>query len=649
MQPKLPFRPLSRRAFIGASGAALAAPALLRAQQKFTCRIAHSEAIGAPLTEAFEKWTQALRQRSNGQIDAQHFPASQLGGLAQLLEGSRLGTIQVTTAGPDSDEALAPEVAVFGGAPGFIYKDEAHVDRVLQGPLGEQVSQIAKRKTGVEFVAYGETGFRHVLSKRPVTSHETLKGLKIRVPELRVWVDFWRRLGANPTPLPYSEQYSALSTGVIDGLDSDVFSVLGFKWHEQAKHLTLTSHWFLPKAVRVNGRWLDGLPADLQELVRSSAKEVFAEQRTANRAKAAQALADIEKTGVTVHRIGEDERRKWAEATAPLFDEFGQKSPETKAMIERIRGLTQGVTAAVAPLQAAAEPRGGALGLDGCCASATARARVAGARRSRSVAGHHCRRAAAGVLPLRARRRAGLARGGGQVPLRLVRLPRRGDGHAARHAHRDRHAAALAARALAALARGVRAHGVGGGLGLPVRLRLAAHARGERSCRRRSNGRTPTCTWRCRWAALALVLKLLTPIAVAGDARAAAAVVAGGGGHAPSLLRMGGARLFGFPQSIALAGAAGDRPDAARRAGRRRAGVRHLRRLPAARPADDDLGAAGHGQRHGLPAGGDPVLHPRRGVHERRAASPTVWWRWRCRWSVTSAAASATSTCSPTR
>lgn len=336
-----PRAPLARRR-LAAIAAASALPLLLppaRAQARFVCRIAHTEGIGTPITLAFEQWTVILREKSNGRIDAQHFPAAQLGGLAQALEGSRIGTIQVTTAGPDSEEAVAPEIAAFGGAPGFIYKDEAHVDRVLQGPLGQQVSDIARRKTGVEFVAYGETGFRHILSKRPVTSLETLRGLKLRVPELRIWVDFWRKLGANPTPLPYSEQYSALSTGVIDGLDSDFFSILGFKWNEQAKELTLTAHWFLPKAVRVNARWLDSLPPDLQELVRSSAKQVFAEQRATNRAKADAALEDLRKVGVNVHAITPAERAKWMELTAPLFDEFGQKSPETKAMIERIRAL----------------------------------------------------------------------------------------------------------------------------------------------------------------------------------------------------------------------------------------------------------------------------------------------------------------------
>jgi len=333
---------MNRRQFVKVGAAALAMPAVFsraNAQDTFVCKIAHTEAIGSPLTNAFEAWKNTMNEKSDGRIDAQHFPAGQLGKLGELLEGSRIGTIQVTTAGPDSEEAIAPEIAAFGGAPGFIYKNEAHVDAVLQGPLGEECSRIAREKTGVEFVAYGETGFRHVLSKRPVTDLATLEGLKIRVPELRVWVDFWTKLGANPTPLPYTEQYSALSTGIIDGLDSDFFSIIGFKWHEQAKNLTLTYHWFLPKAVRVNAAWLDSLPADLQELVRSSAKEHFAEQRKINRANADQALTDLQATGVSVSKISEEERAQWAKLTEPLFAEFGSKSPETQVMIDKIRAL----------------------------------------------------------------------------------------------------------------------------------------------------------------------------------------------------------------------------------------------------------------------------------------------------------------------
>ncbi|HEV7415233.1 MAG TPA: TRAP transporter substrate-binding protein [Tianweitania sediminis] len=333
---------LTRRGFLATGTAALAAPMLLsdaRAQDKFVMKIAHTEGIGTPITNAFDAWAKTLNEKSGGRIDAQHFPAAQLGGLAEALEGSRIGTIQVTTAGPDSEEAIAPEIAVLGGAPGFIYKNEEHVDKVLQGELGQKASDIAREKTGVEFVAYGETGFRHILSKRPVASLADLNGLKIRVPQLRIWVDFWTLLGAAPTPLPYNEQYSALSTGIIDAIDSDVFSIIGFKFYEQAKNLTLTGHWFLPKAVRVNAAWLDSLPQDLQDLVRSSAKEAFAEQRRINRENAAKALDELKTLGVNVQSLPPEELAKMEELTAKLFDEFGSKSPETAEMIKAMQAL----------------------------------------------------------------------------------------------------------------------------------------------------------------------------------------------------------------------------------------------------------------------------------------------------------------------
>ena len=247
--------------------------------------------------------------------------------------------IEVTTGGPDTEEAIAPEIAATGGAPGFIYKDEAHVDAVLQGPIGKKVSDIARAKTGVEFVAFGEVGFRHLLTKNPVGNLAEVSGVKIRVPELKVWIDFWRLLGANPTPLPYAEQYNALSTGVIEGLEADFFSIQGFKWYEQASNLLLTYHWFLPKAVRVNAAWMDSLPEELRTLIRTSASEVFAEQRATNRSNTSAALAELKTAGVTVSELPADEKARWVEAAAPLFEEFGKKSPETAQMIAEIRSL----------------------------------------------------------------------------------------------------------------------------------------------------------------------------------------------------------------------------------------------------------------------------------------------------------------------
>jgi tripartite ATP-independent transporter DctP family solute receptor len=310
-------------------------PFTATAQTTYEFRMAHSEAIGTPITNAFEAWGKLLKERSGGRIDAKHFPAGQLGNYTQLIEGSRLGTLQATAGGPDTEEAVAPEIAVTGL--GFIFKDEAHVDRVLQGKIGKEMSDIARLKTGVEFIDYPEVGFRHLLTKKPVNNLADVKGLKLRVPELKVWINFWKALGANPTPMAYNEQYSALSTGVIDGLEADFFSINGFKWHEQAKYLALTYHWFLPKAVRVNAKWLDSLPKDLQELVRNSAKEVFAEQRKVNRANTTKALDQLKGQGVKV--VQPTDLAKWQSVTAPLYDDYAKQFPKAGPMIEKIKAL----------------------------------------------------------------------------------------------------------------------------------------------------------------------------------------------------------------------------------------------------------------------------------------------------------------------
>ena len=116
---------ISRRTLIqaGASLIPVAAMGPALAQQKFVFRMAHSEAIGSPLTLSLQKWCDQLNSKSGGRIDAQHFPGSQLGSYTQLIEQSRIGTIQGTVGGPDTEESVAPEIAATGGAPGFIFKD----------------------------------------------------------------------------------------------------------------------------------------------------------------------------------------------------------------------------------------------------------------------------------------------------------------------------------------------------------------------------------------------------------------------------------------------------------------------------------------------------------------------------------------------
>ena len=290
-----------------------------------------------PTVAAVKYMSELLEKKSGGKHKIKVFNKGALGTEKETVDQVKIGALDFTRVNVGPMNAVCPLTQV--PTMPFLFSSIDHMRRSLDGPIGDEISAIVRRKTGIEFVAYGEVGFRHLLSKRQVTTLDQLKGMKIRVPEIKVWVDFWRRLGANPTPLPYAEQYSALSSGVIDALEADYFSIRGFKWHEQAKFINLSYHWFLPKAIRVNAKWLDALPADLQAVVRNTAKEAFTEQRRNNRAKTDDALRDLEKVGVVVHRSSPEESAKWFAATRPLFEEFSAKSAETKAMVGRILAL----------------------------------------------------------------------------------------------------------------------------------------------------------------------------------------------------------------------------------------------------------------------------------------------------------------------
>ena len=328
---------LNRRSFLngtlGLAGATtIGSPAVVLAQAPVLFRIATIEAINSPMTIYFDKAAALIKQRSGGKIDVQHFPASQLGGPLQLVQNTRLGTVQCTSVGFDADEDLAPEAAT--AALGFIFKDEAHVDKVILGDLGKQLADIVGKKTGAEYVAYGETGFRHILATRKVTNLDELKGLKLRVPDTKAAVDFWKTLGANPTPLPYPEQYSALSAGVIQGMDSDPFSIIGFKWHETAKHYSMTSNFFLIKAVRVNHAFLAKLPAELQQVVRGSLQEAFAGQRAENRAEYGKAVDQLKQQGVQVYQV--TDLPEWRKKSREFYDSYAARFPQAKPMLEAL-------------------------------------------------------------------------------------------------------------------------------------------------------------------------------------------------------------------------------------------------------------------------------------------------------------------------
>jgi len=294
----------------------------------------HNEPIGSPMNNAFKEWVKVLKERSNGRLNPANFPAGQTGNYSQNIEANRMGTIEVSAGGLDTEGKISPVTSVLGL--GYVVNSYEQVDRVFQGPLGKVLSEEMKKRTGVYVVAYGEAGFRNMLSKKPIRKLDDLKRIKIRVPESPINLRLFQLLGGNPVPVAYAEMYTALQTGVVDAAEGTIPDTLGFKFYEPTGHISFTAHQFNAKAIRVNARWFDSLPADLQKIFTETALEVFAKQRKANREGIAGAIEKMKSLGVKFYEV---DKGPWIKVGEKHQDEYVKQYPEAAELIKKVRAL----------------------------------------------------------------------------------------------------------------------------------------------------------------------------------------------------------------------------------------------------------------------------------------------------------------------
>lgn len=303
-------------------------------EETITFRAATAEGIGSPMADAFDEYMEQLEECSDGRLVGEHFPAQQLGPYPDLIDGNRQGIYEMTTGSFATPGQLAPELAAL--TLGYMIKSDEHADRIIE-ELGDELSRITDEKTGVSVPAIGTEGARHLFSTKPIRNIEDLQGIKMRVPEEEVPIGVWGALGARPTPIAFSELYSALQTGVVDAAEGAIAQVEALKFYEPAPHLTLTGHWINIKPVYVNTAWLEGLPEDLQTCIHDVGREVFARQREANEEANEQILVNLEDQGVQVYELSDLE--EWRERAAAFTDEYVEEHPEARDIVEQIQAL----------------------------------------------------------------------------------------------------------------------------------------------------------------------------------------------------------------------------------------------------------------------------------------------------------------------
>jgi tripartite ATP-independent transporter DctP family solute receptor len=234
----------------------------------FELKLAHADSTDPTLSR---KQAQAIafavmvNSRSGGRINVKVYGGGSLGAEREYVEGIKAGTVEAGIA--SGVIANFFPTAAITDIP-YLFPTSQVAWDVMDGPFGDKLRAMFLQQTGMRALAFAEVGFRHFTNNvRPIKSPADLKGLKIRVQETPVYINMLKAVGASPTPIAWTETYTALQTGVVDGQENPIGSILSGKLQEVQKFATLDGHvygvdWFI-----INEKFFKSLPADLQYLV----------------------------------------------------------------------------------------------------------------------------------------------------------------------------------------------------------------------------------------------------------------------------------------------------------------------------------------------------------------------------------------------
>ncbi len=309
-----------RFAFALCLALSLAVPA--SAEYKATMKLASTQSMDHPYMIGAKKFADLVKERTNGRIEIKLYPSNQLGkGEREMTEGIQQGAIDllVTSTGPLG--GFSPSINILDFP--FLFRDNAHVDLVLDGPIGKKLLDDFE-KANIKALAFWENGFRHLTNNKvSVKKVDDAKGLKIRTMENKVHLAAWKAAGLNPTPMAWGEVYTALQQRVIDGQENPVAVYYASKFWDVQKHFSLTAHVYSPSPFLMSKKTFDAMPKEDQALFVKTAYEVAKFQRKVNRDAEEDKLKEIASKGVTVVR--DVDRESFKKAMAPIYDQFSDQ------------------------------------------------------------------------------------------------------------------------------------------------------------------------------------------------------------------------------------------------------------------------------------------------------------------------------------
>ena len=315
---------MKRRAFLAASGAALAAPAIMtfgrEARAAVTLTLGHGAAPGNPRTVAANKFAELVKSKTEGRVTVNVAGSETLGSDAAMLTSLRTGALDLTANSQGPVSALVPEIAALGLP--FLFETADQAIKMLQGDVGRTLSERFDA-VGVVTLDWWDNGIRHLSnSKLAVKTPQDVKGLKIRTPADPMTIDIFQALGAGTEQIAFGQLYIALQQGVGDGQENPLVNIESSKLYEVNKYISLTAHKWESTPFLMSKMTEARLGSDL-EAVKAAAREAGELQRNLSVEKATKTREAFKANSEI--EIVEVDRQAFAAATASVVENWKQK------------------------------------------------------------------------------------------------------------------------------------------------------------------------------------------------------------------------------------------------------------------------------------------------------------------------------------
>jgi TRAP-type transport system periplasmic protein len=292
-----------------------------------TIRIAHSDnpqPFDSPIHAMAVVFKGVVEQETHGQIKVNIFPSAQLGKEREVMEATKLGSIEAVVLGEGSTVNFFPPMEVLGIP--FLNPSIDVAWKVMDGPFGREFKSEFLKATGVRIIGTAAPGpWRNFGANKPLRKVDDLKGLRIRTIESQAHQAMVKGLGASPTPMPFGEIYQALKTGIVDGLELPYQAILNMKLEEVVKYLIVDGHLFTQHFLMVNDKWFRSLSADHQRAVLKAGLDSQEASRGIVRVWDAAGAEVLRAKGMEIYYPTEKERQ--------AFKDLGQ--PPVLAMLRK--------------------------------------------------------------------------------------------------------------------------------------------------------------------------------------------------------------------------------------------------------------------------------------------------------------------------